>query len=243
MAEVQFLSDLHLAAGRPEVTRRFLHYLESRGRDADAVYILGDLFEAWIGDDDDSTLSRDVIHGLKGCADAGTRIFILRGNRDFLLGERFSLSSGCTLLDDPVRIELFGQPVLLMHGDTLCSEDTDYLVMRSRFRNPAWQRDFLARSLAERRRIAAGFRDASRAAGLSRTGESTDVSLEAVIRNMCDYGVRLLIHGHTHRQARHPLAIGRETATRISLGSWESGGHYLECTPGDCRFRYYSESR
>lgn len=236
MPAVQFISDLHLDAGRPETRRLFLHYLGSRGRDADAIYILGDLFEAWIGDDDETPLSREIASGLKTCVDAGTPVFVLRGNRDFLLGDRFAGSSACTLLDDPARIDLFGQVALLTHGDTLCTADSDYLAFRRRVREPGWQQDFLGKPVGERRRIAAELRDASSAAGELKSDALMDINHGAVTRVMQDHEVRLLIHGHTHRQAVHRLAVHGEPATRIALGSWDSGGTLLEYTPEGYRF-------
>jgi UDP-2,3-diacylglucosamine hydrolase len=236
MPALQFIADLHLDAGRPDTTRLFLQYLGSRGRDADAIYILGDLFEVWIGDDDETVLSREVTGGLKTCVDSGTRVFVLRGNRDFLLGERFASLSSCTLLDDPARIDLFGQAALLTHGDILCTGDADYLAFRHRVREAGWQQDFLGRPIGERRRIAAELRDASIDAGEFKSGEVMDVNPGAVTRLMEDHAARLLIHGHTHRQAVHRLAVHHQPATRIALGSWDTGGTVLECTPEGHRF-------
>jgi UDP-2,3-diacylglucosamine hydrolase len=236
MPAVQFISDLHLDAGRPATTQRFLQYLGSHGRDAAAIYILGDLFEAWIGDDDETPLSREIASGLKACADSGTPVFVLRGNRDFLLGDRFARLSACTLLDDPARIELFGQPALLMHGDSLCTGDRAYLALRNRVRQPDWQQDFLARPIEERRRIACELRDASNQAGKLKSGAAMDVNPAAVDHAMQDHGVCLMIHGHTHRQAVHRLIIDGQPATRIALGSWDAGATVLEFTPEDYRF-------
>jgi len=236
MPAVQFISDLHLDAGRPDTRHLFLQYLGSRGRDADAIYILGDLFEVWIGDDDETPLSREIASGLKSCVDSGTPVFVLRGNRDFLLGDRFAGSSACTLLEDPARIDLFGQAVLLMHGDTLCTDDGDYLAFRHTVREPGWQQDFLGMPIGERRRVAAELRDASIDAGEFKSGEVMDVNHGAVTRVMEDHGVNLLIHGHTHRQAVHRFAVHGQPATRIALGSWDTGGTVLEYTPDGYRF-------
>ena len=236
MPAIQFISDLHLDAGRPDTTRLFLQYLGSRGRVADAIYILGDLFEVWVGDDDETPLSREVAIGLKSCVDSGTHVFVLRGNRDFLLGDRFAGSSACTLLDDPARIDLFGQAALLMHGDTLCTDDGDYLAFRHTVREPGWQQDFLGKPVEERRRVAAELRDASIDAGEFKSGEVMDVNHGAVTGVMEGNGVRLLIHGHTHRQAEHRFAVGGRPATRIALGSWDTGGTVLEFTPDGYRF-------
>ncbi len=236
MPAVQFISDLHLDAGHPDATRRFLRYLGSRARDAGALYILGDLFEAWIGDDDDTAHSQQVAAGLKACADAGTAVFVLRGNRDFLLGDRFAAASACILLDDPHRIELFGQDALLMHGDTLCASDTEYLAFRSQVREPGWQQDFLARPVGERRRIAGELREASLLAGRLKTAAAMDANPDTVRRTMQAHGVHLLIHGHTHRQKVHQLTIDGQPATRIALGSWDTAAALLEFTPDGYRF-------
>jgi UDP-2,3-diacylglucosamine hydrolase len=236
MPAVQFISDLHLGTGRPDTTLRFLQYLENSGRDADAIYILGDLFEAWIGDDDETPLSREIASGLKTCVAAGTAVFVLRGNRDFLLGDRFAGSSACTLLDDPARIDLFGQAALLTHGDILCTDDGDYLAFRQRVRQHGWQQDFLGKPVEERRLIAAELRHASRNFGELKSDAVMDVNHDAVIRVMEDHGVRVLIHGHTHRQAVHRFAVHEQPATRIALGSWDTGATVLEYTPEGYRF-------
>lgn len=231
MPAVQFISDLHLDAGHPDTTRRFLHYLGGRARDAGAIYILGDLFEAWIGDDDETPHSQEITAGLKACADTGTTVFVLRGNRDFLLGDRFAGASTCILLDDPVRIELFGQAALLMHGDTLCTGDAEYLAFRNQVREPGWQQDFLAKPAGERRRIAGELRDASIHAGRLKSAGAMDANPDAVSHAMQAHGVHLLIHGHTHRQGVHRLTIDGQAATRIALGSWDTGATMLEFTP------------
>ena len=236
MPAIQFISDLHLDAGRPDTTRLFLQYLGSRGRDADAIYILGDLFDVWIGDDDETPLSREVASGLKSCVDSGTPVFVLPGNRDFLLGDRFARSSACILLDDPARIDLFGQAALLMHGDTLCTDDGEYLAFRHTVRESGWQQDFLGKPVEERRRVAVELRNASIDAGEFKSGEVMDVNHDAVTRVMDDHGVRLLIHGHTHRQAVHRFAVDGQPASRIVLGSWGTDGNLLEYSPEGFRF-------
>jgi len=242
MPVVQFVSDLHLDPGRPDTTRQFLQYLESRGRDAAAIYILGDLFETWIGDDDDAPLSREIAGGMKACSNAGTALFVLRGNRDFLLGERFAAACGYTLLDDPASIDLFGQTALLMHGDILCTDDTEYLRFRHQVHTPGWQQDFLGKPIAARRRIACELRDASRNAGSDKSGAVMDVNPGAVTAIMQEYGVRLLIHGHTHTQGVHRFSIDDQPATRVVLGSWDTGGTLLECRPDGYRFEKLATS-
>ncbi len=230
-----FISDLHLDAGHPAATQLFLQLLGGRARHADALYILGDLFEAWIGDDDDSLLGKDVCDALKACTASGVPVFIMHGNRDFLLGEDFMARSGATLLEDPAIIDLYGQPVLLTHGDLLCTDDTPYQAFRHQVRDPRWQQDFLARPLAERRRLAAGMRDASHAAKDRKPQAIMDVSVPAVSGLMRHHGVQRLIHGHTHRPAIHEFDMDGAAALRMVLGDWYTSGSLLVCTPQGCR--------
>lgn len=220
-----FISDLHLDAERPQTTRQFLDFLAGECRGAEALYILGDLFEAWIGDDDDSALAQTVQDALAACSSAGTRIFVQRGNRDFLLGPAFAERIGAQLLPDFAVITCAGEPALLMHGDLLCTQDAEYLAFRAQVRDPAWQAAFLAQPLAARHAFAERARQASqqRQQGLkdARQLETiTDVTPAEVPAVMRRYGVRRLIHGHTHRPARHALAIDGRPAERIVLGDW-----------------------
>ena len=230
-----FISDLHLDARRPATTQQLVQLLGGRARHADALYILGDLFEAWIGDDDDTLPGRTVVNALQACTSSGLPVFIMHGNRDFLLGGEFMQRSGATLLDDPAIIDLYGTPVLLTHGDLLCTDDTQYQAFRQRVREPGWQRDFLARPLAERRRLAAEMRDASHAAKHHKPEAIMDVSASAVTGLMRHHGVRWLIHGHTHRPAIHEFDMDGAAALRMVLGDWYTSGSLLECTPQGCR--------
>ena len=230
-----FISDLHLDARRPATTQQLVQLLGGRARHADALYILGDLFEAWIGDDDDTLPGRTVVNALQACTSSGLPVFIMHGNRDFLLGGEFMQRSGATLLDDPAIIDLYGTPVLLTHGDLLCTDDTQYQAFRQRVREPGWQRDFLARPLAERRRLAAEMRDASHAAKHHKPEAIMDVSASAVTGLMRRHGVRRLIHGHTHRPAIHEFDMDGAAALRMVLGDWYTSGSLLECTPQGCR--------
>jgi len=220
-----FISDLHLDAERPQTTRQFLDFLAGECRGAEALSILGDLFEAWIGDDDDSALAQTVQDALAACSSAGTRIFVQRGNRDFLLGPAFAERIGAQLLPDFTVITCAGEPALLMHGDLLCTQDAEYLAFRAQVRDPAWQAAFLAQPLAARHAFAERARQASqqRQQGLkdARQLETiTDVTPAEVPAVMRRYGVRRLIHGHTHRPARHALDIDGQPAERIVLGDW-----------------------
>jgi len=230
-----FISDLHLDPERPAVTELFLELLGTRARTADAIYILGDLFEAWTGDDDTSPMNQAVCKGLKQCATAGTPAFIMHGNRDFLLGAQFAEASGCTLLDDPALIDLYGTPALLMHGDLLCTDDKEYMAFRAMVRDPQWQHELLSKSLEERQHIAREMRTRSREQTGGKPESIMDVNSAAVVKTMTDHQVQRLIHGHTHRPAIHDLVISGKPAQRIVLGDWYEQGSLLECTSHGCR--------
>jgi UDP-2,3-diacylglucosamine hydrolase len=230
-----FISDLHLDPERPAITELFLELLNSRARSADAIYILGDLFEAWIGDDDHSPMNQAVCKGLNNCASAGTPVHVMHGNRDFLLGEEFAEACSCTLLDDPALIDLYGTPTLLMHGDLLCTDDTEYMSFRRMVRDPQWQAELLSKSLQERQIIASGMRNQSREQTGGKPESIMDVNDDAVREMMSTYNVQRLIHGHTHRPAVHDLLLADKPAQRIVLGDWYEQGSLLECTTSGCR--------
>jgi UDP-2,3-diacylglucosamine hydrolase len=220
-----FISDLHLDAARPEITGQFFALLTSQCHGIEALYILGDLFEAWIGDDDDSELALGVQQALAECSASGTRIFVQRGNRDFMLGVRFAEAIGAQLLPDYAVITCAGEPALLMHGDLLCTQDTAYQKFRTQVHNPAWQNQMLSQSLAARRAYAEQARQGSQVHQQQlKTDQQletiTDVTPGEVLQTMQRYGVRRLIHGHTHRPARHALEINGQPAERIVLGDW-----------------------
>jgi UDP-2,3-diacylglucosamine hydrolase len=215
-----FISDLHLDAGDPEALRRFTDFLEREGGSARELYILGDLFEAWIGDDDDDPRLSPVSSALARLTSAGVRCAVMHGNRDFLIGERFCAATGCRLLGDYERIDMYGQPLLLTHGDLLCTDDTRYIALRAQLRNPAWQREFLGKSLDERRRIAADLRKLSATEIAAKAEDIMDVNQAAVERTMREFDVSLLLHGHTHRPAIHRFALDGRPAARIVLGAW-----------------------
>jgi UDP-2,3-diacylglucosamine hydrolase len=222
-----FISDLHLDPARPDITTQALEFLDRETADAEALYILGDLFEAWVGDDDPEPEKRRVIEALRKLGDAGLPCFFMRGNRDFLVGEGFARDSGCTLLADPTVIELHGTRVLLMHGDTLCTDDQAYQAFRQMVRNPDWQRAMLAKPLAERLALARHLREQSTAAMAGKAEEIMDVNQGAVEAAMRTHGVRTLLHGHTHRPAVHHFELDGEEATRIVLGDWFTQGSVL----------------
>ena len=227
-----FISDLHLHSSRPAATTLFLAFLAGPAVRAEALYILGDLFEAWVGDDEDSAPAREVVAALACLVDSGVPVFLIRGNRDFLVGPTFAGETGVRLLPDPSVILLYGEPTLLMHGDLLCTDDSAYLDFRREVRSPEWQRRFLAQDLAARRAFAEQARAASgeRQDELRATGTLdaiTDVSQCAVEETMARYGVAGLIHGHTHRPAIHALRSGGRSAQRIVLGDWYEQGSVL----------------
>jgi UDP-2,3-diacylglucosamine hydrolase len=215
-----FISDLHLDAGEPETIRRFTDFTASESLAARELYILGDLFEAWVGDDDDDPRFDPIIEALARLTAAGVPCAIMHGNRDFLLGPRFCAMTGCRLLGDYERIDLHGQRVLLTHGDLLCTDDDRYMALRATLRAPEWQRDFLAKPLAERHKIAASLRDMSASEVASKSYEIMDVNQGTVERTMREFDVTLLLHGHTHRPAVHRFALDGEPAARIVLGAW-----------------------
>ena len=217
---VLFISDLHLTAGDAETTRRFTDFIDGPARSARELYILGDLFEAWIGDDDDDPRIAPIVGALEKLTASGVACALMHGNRDFLLGQRFCAMTGCRLLGDYERLTLFGQPVLLTHGDLLCTDDTRYMTLRAELRSSAWQRDFLAKTLAERRQIASDLRQLSATEIATKSDYIMDVNQAAVESTMRAHGVTLLLHGHTHRPAVHRFDLAGQPAARIVLGAW-----------------------
>lgn len=231
-----FISDLHLTEAHPGITRMLFGLLRGAARDADALYILGDLFEYWAGDDDlDEPLNREVSAALRELADRGVAIYFMAGNRDFLIGEDFARHSGLTLLADPALVDLEGTPTLLMHGDTLCTDDAAYLQFRTMVRTPAYIAQFLAQPLAARKTQIAAIRSRSEAEKHAKAAEIMDVNRDAVITTMREHGTFRLIHGHTHRPADHLLDLDGGPATRIVLADWhDARGEYLRCNRSGC---------
>ena len=219
-----FISDLHLDAGEPDTLRRFLTFIEHDARAARELYILGDLFEAWVGDDDDDPRLAPILAALAQLTRAGVPCAVMHGNRDFLIGPRFCAATGCRLLGDYERIDLYGERVLLTHGDLLCTDDTRYQSLRATLRSPAWQREFLAKPLAERHKIAADLRELSATEIAAKSYDIMDVNQTTVERTMREHGVSLLVHGHTHRPAIHRFALDGAPAARIVLGAWYEHG-------------------
>lgn len=222
-----FISDLHLDDSRPDILGAFLRFIEQQASQADKLYILGDLFEAWIGDDDESPLSNSVAAALQTLTSQGVPTWIMHGNRDFLIGEAFCERSGCQLLPDPSIITLNGEITLLMHGDSLCTADTDYMEFRATMRDPDTQAQLLAMPIEQRRQLANDLRAKSGEAMSTKAEDILDVSPEAVVQVMQEHQLKRMIHGHTHRPARHSLANGGE---RIVLGDWDTQLWYLQAT-------------
>ncbi|MGJ7548924.1 UDP-2,3-diacylglucosamine diphosphatase [Pseudomonas alloputida] len=225
---ILLISDLHLQEERPDITRAFLDLLDGRARHAKALYILGDFFEAWIGDDAMTPFQQSICQALRQLSDSGTAIYLMHGNRDFLIGQDFCKAAGCTLLADPSVIELGGEQVLLMHGDTLCTRDLAYMKMRRYLRNPVSLWILRHLPLATRQKLARKLRSESRAQTRMKATEIVDVTPEEVPKVMAAHGVRTLVHGHTHRPAIHKLVVDGEQARRIVLGDWDRRGWTLQ---------------
>jgi UDP-2,3-diacylglucosamine hydrolase len=215
-----FASDLHLDSESPWAIDAFLKFLAGEARGADALYLLGDLFEVWVGDDDDNADNARACAGLATLAASGVAIYALHGNRDFLLGRPFEQRTGVKLLPDPVMVDLYGVPTLLSHGDVFCTEDPAYQQLRSVVRRPNWQRRFLALPLAARRELASAARAGSRAHTERTIPAIMDVNPDAVTRALRATGARRLIHGHTHRPATHVLDVDGARAERVVLAPW-----------------------
>jgi UDP-2,3-diacylglucosamine hydrolase len=225
-----FVSDLHLDASRPAATDCFLRFLAGPARDAGSLYILGDLFEAWSGDDAADPHGQEILRGLRRYTTAGRRLHFLRGNRDFLVGARFAAETGAQLLADEALVEIEGHRLLLMHGDTLCTGDHAYQRYRRVVRSPPVQSLFLALPVALRSGIAAYARRQSRRANAVKPAAIMDVSPAAVADALRRHGVQLMIHGHTHRPAIHALDVDGLPARRIVLGAWYEQGSVLSLT-------------
>lgn len=232
--ETLFISDLHLDASRPGVTSLFLEFLSKDACESDALYILGDLFEAWIGDDDLGEHNRSVLEGIKKLVDSGIPVYGMHGNRDFLMGEQFCQMSGMTFLKDPTVIELYGTRTLLMHGDMLCSDDVQYLEFRKTVRAAQWQQEFLAKPLEERDSIVRSLREESQKQTKQKPQEIMDVTQSTVEEYMRNHACLQLIHGHTHRPAIHEFNLDGKPARRIVLGDWYEQGSVLRCKPQEC---------
>ena len=229
-----FISDLHLCAERPAVTELFLQFLQYQATQSKALYILGDLFEAWIGDDDTDAEHARIIAGLRQLTGQGVELFLMHGNRDFLIGSNFAQTTACRLLPDECVIDLYGEPTLLMHGDTLCTQDTEYQALRTQIRNTDWQQAFLAKPLSQRAALARQYRAESQEKTRQKADYIMDVDQHAVEATMRRHQVTRLIHGHTHRPAVHEFSMNGRPAQRIVLGDWYEQGSSLQCSTHGC---------
>jgi UDP-2,3-diacylglucosamine hydrolase len=222
-----FISDLHIDAARPAINEQFLQFLETEAKSADALYILGDLFESWIGDDAPDPAQSAAICGMRTLTDSGVPCFVMHGNRDFLLSRQFCDLSGAHLLPDPLIVTLYGEPVLVMHGDALCTDDRAYQRLRATVRDADWQRQFLALSIDSRLALAGAARAGSQAHTAAMEHAITDVNADSVAMAFRAAGTSTLLHGHTHRPAIHALEVDGRPCTRIVLGDWYDQGSVL----------------
>ena len=232
------ISDLHLSDERPSITDHFVEFLAREASASRGLYILGDLFDYWVGDDelsgeDGDPLARRVAHALAALARGGTAVYVMQGNRDFLLGSRFFSACGARALEDPTVTEVGGVKTLLMHGDTLCTDDQDYMAWRRTARSPSWQAAFLAAPIGERRARSRALRAESEARKRTKSAQIMDVSEQAVAEAFHRHGVTRLIHRHTHRPGRHELSLEGRRCERWVLPAWFEGGGYLRAEDGE----------
>ena len=234
---VLFISDLHLCTSRPEITEAFLYFLKYTAVKANSLYILGDLFEYWAGDDDiDNNQHQTTIHALRDLANSGVKLYLMHGNRDFLISSEFCRATNITLLQDPTIIDLYGQTVLLTHGDNLCTDDVAYQDFRKLVRDVKWQTDFLSLPLATRKNKIQTIRARSEHEKLQKTSEIMDVNNNAVNDLLKKYHYpNMLIHGHTHRPNIHAIQLDGRNITRMVLGDWYEQGSYLSCDQNGCK--------
>jgi UDP-2,3-diacylglucosamine hydrolase len=219
-----FISDLHLEADRPDIAKQFLQFLEQDASEADDLYILGNLFEAWVGDDDPNTHYFTIKRALRKLVDNGIPVYFMHGNRDFMIGKGFANETGVEILKDPHKALMYGEHVLLSHGDVLCTDDVPHQQVRKMTRDPDWQASILAKPLKDRLRMAEEARRQSLEQTINQSMEITDVNQEAVTLVIEKFQVDILLHGHTHRPAVHDIDLGRRKAKRIVLGDWYNQG-------------------
>ncbi|MBI5889377.1 MAG: UDP-2,3-diacylglucosamine diphosphatase [Nitrosomonadales bacterium] len=237
MSHSLFISDLHLSTAHPRSTELFLRFAADTAPKAEALFILGDLFEYWAGDDDlDDPFHLRICDTLRNLDAHGTRIFIMHGNRDFLMDEELGSACNATLLDDPTMIDLYGTPTLLTHGDTLCTDDTEYQRFRAQVRNDAWQAQFMAQPLAQRKAQIEQLRMQSESQKRSKEMALMDVNMEAVNELLRQNNYPRLIHGHTHRPARHLHHVDGHTCKRWVLGDWDNQANALHCDRSGIRW-------
>ena len=233
MSHTLFIADLHLCAEEPAITAGFLAFLRRDARQADALYILGDLFEAWIGDDDPNPLHAEIAAALRELSQLGIPCFFIHGNRDFLLGKSFAAASGMQLLPEEQLLKIYGRRILIMHGDTLCTDDEGYQRFRRKVHQRWLQKLFLALPLFIRQRIALKMRAGSKQANSSKATEIMDVNAAAVTQTLRRHQVHCLIHGHTHRPAVHQLIVNGQPAERVVLGAWHNEGSMIKVSASE----------
>ncbi len=219
-----FVSDLHLEADRPDIGNQFIDFLRTDATEADDLYILGDLFEAWVGDDDPNSHYANIKMAIRKVVDKGIPVYFMHGNRDFMIGRQFANETGVEILSDPYPVQMYGQKALLSHGDALCTDDTQYQRVRVMTRNPDWQASMLAKPLKERLLIADEARRQSLEQTINKSMEIMDVNKDEVVRVIKKHGVDVLLHGHTHRPGVHDIDMGNRKAKRIVLGDWYTQG-------------------
>jgi len=234
-----FIADLHLSTEEPAITAGFLRLLEGEARTAEALYILGDLFEAWIGDDDPNPLHAAIAAAIRALVESGVPCYFIHGNRDFLIGKRFARQSGMTLLPAEKVLTLYGERVLIMHGDTLCTDDVGYQRFRAKVQQRWLQTLFLSLPLFIRQRIAAKMRAGSKASNQTKSDAIMDVNQQAVSEVMHQHHVRHLIHGHTHRPAIHDLQIEGHPARRYVLGAWHQEGSMIKASENGIELLFF----
>lgn len=231
MQPTLFIADLHLSEDRPDITAAFDAFMSNQAREAAALYVLGDLFEAWIGDDDTSTFNQHIKRSFRHLTESGVAVYFIHGNRDFLIGKRFARETGMQLLPEQQVVDLYGEKVLIMHGDSLCTRDHQYMAFRRKSRGWWWPKLMLAMPLWYRRRVARNARKTSALHQKNSSERIMDVTPSEVDRVMTEAGVSKLIHGHTHRPAVHKFKLGDKPAERIVLGDWYSQSSVLTVTP------------
>ena len=232
----RFISDLHLSEKHPELTQAFFTFLNESKEACTHLFILGDLFETWIGDDDDLPLHREIKQALLSFTTNGPETFFMHGNRDFLVGESFATETGITILPDPHTLDINGQKVVLSHGDFLCTDDQDYIDFRNQVREQDWQLNFLSKSLNERKKIAASLRTDSKEATSKKSDSITDVNEQSVLDFINEHQPDLFIHGHTHRPNTHDAGSSK----RIVLGDWGDHGWLLSINNNECSLEKFN---
>lgn len=234
-----FISDLHLCQERPDITALFLRFLREVAPQAEALYILGDLFEAWLGDDMVLPEYHEAISAMQALSNLGVPVYVMYGNRDFLMREQFEKISGASIIHEPYIVDLDGQTTLLMHGDTLCTDDVAYQQFRAMVRNPQWQDELLAKTPEQRLALAREYRSMSKTEMAKKDEAIMDVNQQTVLATMRQHKVHHLIHGHTHRPGIHQFELDGEPAQRIVLGDWHHRGSYLRCDDHQCQLVDY----